>query len=91
MVKKKNEEIYILQDKVKQLQKTNKNSIENEINRLGDLLSDADNNLKEKEREIESLKDKINELSKENLEGKGVLYSKKVDAENESLKKHHVL
>ena len=66
MVKKKNEEIYILQDKVKQLQKTNKNSIENEIKRLGDLLSDADNNLKEKEREIESLKDKINELSKEN-------------------------
>ena len=80
-MKEKNDEIKALQQRVFELQKVTKNSIENEVKRLGSLLSEADERIKEKDNEILELKN-LNDTDDQ----KGILYSQALEAENAELK-----
>jgi len=86
LTKKKNEETAVLQQKINELQKKNKFSIEKEVKRLGLLLSEADNNLKQKDNTISELEAKIEELMEENYNVKGSSYTQQIDKDNKSLK-----
>eukprot|EP01022_Parablepharisma_sp_SALTPOND_P032987 TRINITY_DN87998_c0_g1_i1.p3 TRINITY_DN87998_c0_g1~~TRINITY_DN87998_c0_g1_i1.p3 ORF type:complete len:238 (+),score=51.76 TRINITY_DN87998_c0_g1_i1:851-1564(+) len=86
LARDKNEEIKGLQQRINELQRINKTSIENEVKRLGSLLSEADAKLKEKNKEIVNLQNEIERLSDENYDAKGALYSNALEAENAELR-----
>eukprot|EP00826_Nyctotherus_ovalis_P006967 TRINITY_DN11703_c0_g1_i3.p1 TRINITY_DN11703_c0_g1~~TRINITY_DN11703_c0_g1_i3.p1 ORF type:complete len:210 (-),score=82.06 TRINITY_DN11703_c0_g1_i3:127-756(-) len=86
LARKKGEEIAALQQKVSELQRKNKFSIEKEVKRLGLLLSEADNALKQKDKTVAELEAKIEELMEENYNAKGKSYTQHIDTENKSLK-----
>jgi len=87
MVKTKNEEIKTLHMQISELQKVNKTSIENEIRRLGNLLTEADTKIQQKDEEIALLTAKINESPDVKNSKKEALYIKGLETENEELRK----
>ncbi len=86
LAKEKNDQISALAQQIADLQSYNKSSIEDEVKRLGLLLTEADCKLKEKDAEIAKLKGEIAAPSSESSRKKAAIYSEALEAQNSELK-----
>lgn len=76
----------MLSQKIAELQRVNKNSIENEVKRLGTLLLESDNRIKERDEEIARMKQEMTTLVTESYRKKGAAFYQTLEAENTELK-----